>query len=173
MTLKKTTQTIEHFGVGIAVVAFTDDPLRRVKHLQIDDSLENTVSPDPHVRHIGYTLPFQFVGLMVVNIVADVFLIGEDLVNHSAGPIAVNIRLDAACIEVGSDPGFGLSALDELVVNVAHDCDFFGILKPAPAAGVINEDDFKVCRTGFYVLDETLERITPLADRRAFLRKSE
>ncbi len=126
MTLEQAAQALQHVRVGITAVTLADDPLRRVEHLRVHNGLEHAVGPDPHVRRIDHAFLFQLVGFAVVDVVADVFLVGEDLVHHLAGPVAAKVGLDAAGIEIGGDPAFGFSTLDELAIDIADDLDFLG-----------------------------------------------
>ena len=73
-------------------------------------------------------LKFQFEGRAMINVVADVFFVGEDLVNCAARPRPPKIRDNTFRIQLRGDFGF-IFAVEECSVNPADDFDL--LIRPA------------------------------------------
>ncbi len=71
-------------------------------------------------------LPLGDVNINCRPVVADVFLVGQDLVHHPACPVAAKVGLYALPIEIGRDPGHRLSVHDEPPLDFTHDLDLLG-----------------------------------------------
>ena len=71
-------------------------------------------------------LLLELEGGAVPNVVADVFLVDQNLMNRAAGPRATKIGEDASLIEARGDLPLLLAVLDEGPVDPADDVDLFG-----------------------------------------------
>ena len=91
MALEQPRQPIQHFVVRESAVAGGYDRLHFLKLFRLDDGIERPFRPDPHLRAIRHPLLLQFEGAPVVDVVADVFLVGQDLMDGGAGPGPVEI----------------------------------------------------------------------------------
>ena len=97
---------IEEVLVAEAAAAVLNDPLGRLEEVGIDDTVEHAVRTDPRLRRIDDALGFQFEGDAIVEVVADVFFIGQDLVDDAARPGSAEVGLDAFSVQRGGDLAF-------------------------------------------------------------------
>ena len=63
-----------------------DDPPDGFEERRLDDGCERAAGPDPHVGRVRDALLLQLEGDPVVDVVADVFLVGQNLVDGAARP---------------------------------------------------------------------------------------
>ena len=106
-------QMLQHLIVGEAAVPFLDDRLGGLEQVGIDDPFENAFGAHPHVRRIDDALLLQLAGGAIVDVVADVLLVGEKLMHGGAGPGTTEVAEDAALVQRRGNLGLGLAVLDE------------------------------------------------------------
>ena len=63
-----------------------DDPSSLFEDSCVDDRVERPISPDPHLNRIVDAFVFEFERTPVVDICADVFGIGQYLMDGRSGP---------------------------------------------------------------------------------------
>ena len=117
------TQPVDQFLVRVAAGARTDDALRGVEHIGRHDAGERAFAADPHVRRVHHPQLLQLERHPVVDVVADVLLVGQHLVHGGARPVAAEIGLHAHAVESASDFGLDQAVVDEPAVDVVDDAD--------------------------------------------------
>ena len=119
VALEQPRQPFQHLVVRESAVAGGDDRLHLLKLFRLDDGLEGPFRPDPHLRAIRDPLLLQLKGAPVVDVVADVFLVGQDLMDGGAGPGPAEIGQDSALIKFGGDFAFRTAVFQETAVDPA------------------------------------------------------
>jgi hypothetical protein len=117
------TQPVDQLLVGVAAGARTDDALRRVEHVGRHDAGERAFAADPHVRRVHHPQLLQLERHPVVDVVADVLLVGQHLVHGGACPVAAEVGLHPHAVEAASDLGLDQAVVDEPAVDVVDDAD--------------------------------------------------
>jgi|GEM_PF-5600751 len=70
-------ETIKELFVGIVTVPLADDQLRRREGLGFDDWFVGSVAPDPLLRVVEDAGSLQLRASAVIDVIADVFFIGQ------------------------------------------------------------------------------------------------
>jgi hypothetical protein len=96
----------------------------RLKKILLDKRLECRVVPHPHTGWIDHPLHLQLGRRSVIDIVADVLLVGENLVDGAARPRSAEIRADAFRIQSRGDLAFGPPLHDKHAVQATRDLHF-------------------------------------------------
>jgi hypothetical protein len=96
----------------------------RLKKISLDKRLECRVVPHPHTGWIDHPLHLQLGRRSVIDIVADVLLVGENLVDGAARPRSAEIRADAFRIQNRGDLAFGPPLHDKHAVQATRDLHF-------------------------------------------------
>ena len=94
-------------------LAMDSEPAR----LLVDDAFESPFGPYPHFRTVAHALFLELEGDAVPKVVADIFLVDQDLMHRSAGPGAAEVRLDAATVQVVSDVLLRPLLFDEVSID--------------------------------------------------------
>ena len=123
VALEKPGQPIQHLVVRETAVAGGDNRLHLLKLFRLDDGIERPFRTDPHLRAIRDPLLLQLEGAPVVDVVADVFLVGQDLMDGGAGPGPVEIGQDPALIQFCGDFAFRTAVLEEPAIDPANGPD--------------------------------------------------
>ena len=107
-------------------LAILDDALCRFEEIQLDDGLECPVVPYPHLGRIDHPLGPQLEGRAVIDVVADILLIGENLVDRASCPRPAEVRRNAFGIQCLGDLPLGPLLHHEHAIEAAHDLDLLG-----------------------------------------------
>src|SRR3954469_6451753 len=99
--------------------ALPNNDLRGIKQLSFNYRLEYAVGPDPHVGTVVDAFPLELEGSSVPHIVADIFLVDQNLMDGSPRPNPSEVGPDAACIEKVGDFALELPFFDERPVDPA------------------------------------------------------
>ena len=118
-------EPVEQLLVGVTLAPGVDDALRSFIEVWFDNRLEGPVMADPHVGWIEDSLGLQLERDPVVDIVADVFFVGQDLVDRASGPRSTEIGHMPFAVQYPGDFAFGSLLNDEHAVEAPHDLDFF------------------------------------------------
>ncbi len=117
-------QLFEHFLVGELAAAGQDDAVRHEEHVRLHDGRERPLCAHPQFRWVLHVLALEFEGSAVVDVVADVFFVGQHLVHGAVRPRPPEIGERAASVERPSDFRLVFLLVDELLVDPAHGLDF-------------------------------------------------
>ena len=79
-------QPIEHLLVREDAISLLDDTTHNEERLKVNNGLKNRIGSNPHVGGVTDSLLLELEGDTVVDIVADVLFVGEDLLDHAARP---------------------------------------------------------------------------------------
>ena len=71
--------------------------------------VEGAVAADPHLGRVADALLLELEGRAVVDVVADVLLVGQHLVDGAARPGAAQVGDDALGVQVGGDLRFAFA----------------------------------------------------------------
>src|ERR1700722_1204602 len=85
----------------------------------MNERLERALCADPHVGAVADPFSLELEGTAIPDIVADVFLVDEDLVDGPACPRSSEIGTIAAIIENGRDLTLGFSVRHEQPIHPA------------------------------------------------------
>src|SRR3984893_8321391 len=85
----------------------------------MNERLKRALCADPHVGAVADAFPLELGGTAIPDIVADVFLVDEDLVDAPACPRSSEIGTIAAIIENGRDLTLGFSVCHEQSIHPA------------------------------------------------------
>ena len=122
--LEEPFEPVDHLVVGKPAVALADHALGGEEQLRVHDRLEGAVGPDPFFRWVVPVFVLQLVGMPVEDVVADVFLVGENLVDGAVRPGPAEIRQDSRLVEQRGDLAFQPASVDELAVHPPDGLDF-------------------------------------------------
>ena len=89
------------------------------------DRIEGRVFPDPSLRRVANVFFLHFARRAVVNVIANVFFIGENLADGPSRPGPAEIREDALGIQHLSNLRLLLSFFGKLAVHPADRLHFF------------------------------------------------
>jgi hypothetical protein len=112
----------EHFLIGQSNATCLNDSLSRLKDAGIHDGREGAVGPDPHVGRVDDALVLQLEGDAVVNVVPNVFLVGQHLVHCAAGPRTAEIGQPSFVVQDGRNFALRPTFLDEQPGYCAERC---------------------------------------------------
>src|ERR1017187_2059470 len=101
-----------------------DDASSLIEDGCIDDWLERPVSPDPHLDRIVDAFVFELERAPVVDVCADVFGVGQYLVNCRSGPGTLILPGKPLPIESLCDLALRPPLADKQLVDVPDNCDF-------------------------------------------------
>lgn len=90
-----------------------------------DDCFESVIVLDLYIGCVYYLFCFQFEGCLVVDVVVDVFFVGQYLVDGFVCLWLVKIGEDVFIIEGCGDFCFGVVLDDEYLVEMLDNFDFF------------------------------------------------
>ena len=111
-------QLLDQFFIRVPVGAGTDHPLDGVERFGWDDRLEGRLFFDPHLRDVHHSVLLELERNAVVNVVADVLFVGEDLVNRGTGPGAVEVGCEPQAIKTLGNLRFDHPLIDEPLVDL-------------------------------------------------------
>src|ERR1017187_7587963 len=89
-----------------------------------DDGFECAITPDPHLRWVVNASVFQLEGSPVVDVCADVFGVGQYLMNCRRCPWTPILSQDSATVQFGHDLPFNFVLSDEQFVNLTNCFNF-------------------------------------------------
>jgi len=115
----------QHLIVGQLPVAPRQHRPRSPEELRVDDCRKGADRTDPHLRRVGDALVCQLGGSPVEDVVADVFLIGQHLLNRARCPPPPQIRPDLLLVENGSDLRLVFFLVHKHPEHAANGLDFF------------------------------------------------
>jgi hypothetical protein len=121
--LEKAPQLLDQFLVAEAVRTFTQDALRGVEQFRRHDAFERAFLLDPHLRVVHHPCLLELEGAPVVDVVADVLLVGEHLAHRGPCPRPAQIGEDAFGVEPLGDFRLEQAVLDEPAVDLVVDAD--------------------------------------------------
>ena len=94
-------------------IALSYHSLSGEEYWRVHDPLESAICTDPHFGIINNPLLLELERAPVVDIVANVLFVREDLVDGAARPELAKIGFDTLFIELSRDLTFYASAIDE------------------------------------------------------------
>ena len=97
--LQHAAQFFQHLLIGEFLAARQNDFPRLEEQFRLDDAFKNAVGSNPFVRRIVHMLLFQFARGPVIDVVADVFFVGENLMHRRPVPCPPKVRDDALCVQ--------------------------------------------------------------------------
>ena len=103
MGLKQARQPIQLLLVREPAVSRVDDRLHFLKVRRLSDGIECPFRPDPHLRASGDPLAFQREQAPVADIVADVFPVGQDLMEGRVGSGPISVGQDYRSFDSAED----------------------------------------------------------------------
>jgi hypothetical protein len=114
----------QHLIVGQMPVAHRQPCPRSPEEFRVDDCRKGADRTDPHFRRVGDALVGQLGGSPVENVVADIFLIGQHLLNRPRRPPPPQIRPDLLLVENGGDLRLVFALVHEHPEHPADGLDF-------------------------------------------------
>ena len=112
---------LEQLFVSKATVAFMDDRLRLCEEFNIDDGLVRVVAAYPFSRVICDAWFLKLGARSVVDIVADVFLVCEEIVDGAPRPRSSPFCRNTFLVQQCGDLCFGTLLDGEKVIDPVHD----------------------------------------------------
>ncbi|MNL17130.1 hypothetical protein D3C87_1382070 [compost metagenome] len=103
MFFQRLPQHPQHLTVVQMKRPFCDDGLRLREHLNWDDCFERSIPSNPLFRWVAHMLDLQLERRSVVDVMAYVFFVGENLMNGAPRPLNSRIGGQAFTIENRSD----------------------------------------------------------------------
>ena len=123
--LEHVAQLFEHFVIGELAAAGQDDAVRHEEHVRLHDGRERPLRTHPQFRRILDVLALEFEGSAVVDVVADVFFVGQHLVHGAVRPRTRPKSVSVPrLVEQPGDLRLVFLLVDELLVDPAHGLDF-------------------------------------------------
>ncbi|KRH79070.1 hypothetical protein FERRO_01310 [Ferrovum sp. JA12] len=96
-------EVVEQFLVRQPFAALGQHLLGGQKGVQRHDAFECALLADPHLGRVIDVLFLELEGVAVVDVVADVLLIGQHLTHRAVGPRAITIGVDGGVVEALGD----------------------------------------------------------------------
>ena len=121
--LKEVAQELEELSVGVMSITFLNERLRSNEHVGLNDGCESPILPRPLGGRVARTRGLEFGAGTVVEIIADILLVDEELMDGAAGPRPTKISQDCTLVEAVRNLTFGLALFNELAVNILDDPD--------------------------------------------------
>ena len=118
-------ELLKHLLIREFPAPFDDDPLSGEEERRFHNPLERALGSDPVLRRISDVLLLQLEGRAVINIVANILLVGEHLMNCAPTPRAVEIGADSFRVERICNLGFRKPLPHKGVINPPHIGDLF------------------------------------------------
>ena len=115
------TEPFDEFVIGIAACSCSDDPLGGVEHVRRNHSGKRGVPSNPHLRRIHHPELLQLEGDPVVDVVADVLLVGQYLIDGGARPFPIKVSAYLHAIQPPGNLRFRQSLLNEPLVDQIDD----------------------------------------------------
>jgi hypothetical protein len=122
----KVFQPVKHLLVAEPPLALQHDALGLIEQLGIHDGFKGPVRPDPHLGRIFNPFLFQFERGVVVDVVADVFFVGEHLMNRTACPGSLQVGQNPPVVELLGDLELGQPVANKFLVDLSDDSDLVG-----------------------------------------------
>lgn len=119
MRRKHPAKSLQHIVIGELARALLDDDLRRIEEQSVHRSGEGSISPDPFITRILAPSLMQLDRDTVPDVVADLFLVDQNLMDCAARPGASDIIEDAALIQVTRDGVLVAAVLHEAAIDPA------------------------------------------------------
>ena len=104
--------------------------MRHEEQFRLDNRREGFCLANQLLRRIDHPLTLQLEGNAVVDVVADVFFVGEHLMHRAPRPVPTKIGQNAHGIETRGDLALDHPLLHEPAVHLAHNTDL--ILRSRP-----------------------------------------
>ena len=96
----------------------------RVKNAGFHNGLKLGVPTNPFFLRVHNMFEFQFEGRAMINIVANIFFVGEHLMNSGTVPRAPKVSEQSLRIQRLGDFRFAFSLANESLINPQHCFDF-------------------------------------------------
>ena len=109
---------LEQLLFRVAAATFGQDFLRRHEGVDRHNAFEGTLLADPHLRRVVNVLFLELERVAVVDVVADVLLVGQDLAHGAIRPRAITIGVDGDGIEPVGDLTQGQVILKQPTVDL-------------------------------------------------------
>jgi hypothetical protein len=103
VALVKIAQLLDQLLVAVPMCPCAQDALRRVEELRWNDALERAFLLDPHLGAVDHPMLLELEGAPVVDVVADVFLVGQHLAHGGARPVTPEVSANALGVEPFGD----------------------------------------------------------------------
>jgi hypothetical protein len=117
-------ETLEHLFIREPSIALSDHSLCREENLWVDNRLECIIGPNPHFWTVFNPFLLQLEGAAVIDVIADVLLVRQNLMNGSPSPGSAKISRYASLVKLCSNLTLDLSAVDELAIHPPNSLDF-------------------------------------------------
>ena len=140
MLVEQFAQFFQHLFVSKFLAPREDDFPRPPEQFRFDHALKCVVSPNPFIGWIVDVLLFQFARRPVIDVVADVFFVGEDLMHRAPVPFPPEVGFHALRVEAGGNLGFDFPATDEHLEDPLDDFDL--VFRPAHQHDAVSLDAF-------------------------------
>ena len=123
MALVQIAQLLDQLLVAVPMCPCAQDALRRVEELRRHDALERAFLLDPHVGAVNHPVLLEFERPTVVDVVADVFLVGQHLANGRASPIPPKVGTCPLCVQPFGDVQFRQVVGDKPTIDLVDHGD--------------------------------------------------
>src|SRR5581483_2669023 len=121
---QKTAQKLQHLRIIKAPGSLLDDMPRPLEQVTRHDPGERAVAAYPLIRRVPGPPLLQLEGDAVVDVIADVLLVGQHLMHGSPGPEPSEVGEDAIAVQgIGYGPLVGVR-FDKGTVYALHDLQF-------------------------------------------------
>ena len=133
VVVEQAPEALEHLFIREPSIALSDHSLCREENLWVDNRLECVISPNPHFWTVFDPILLQLEGAAIIDVIADVLFVRQNLMNGSPSPGLAKISRHASLVELCSNLALDLSAVDELAIHPPNGLDFLlGTADEAP-----------------------------------------
>ena len=115
--VEQSPEAFDHLYIRVPTVPLPDHSLCCEEYLRINDRFECVIGAYPHFRAVFEPLFLKLERTTVIDVVADVFLVRQNLVNGSPRPGTAKVRRYAVVIKLRCDLALDIASVDELAVQ--------------------------------------------------------
>lgn len=111
-------------AVSVAMRPCPEYPLRGIEDIGWHDGFEGTFLLDPHVGRVHHPQLFELKRNAVVDVVADVFLVGQHFMHCCSCPLTVEVGAHRHAVQSSGDFSFDQSIVNKPAVHLIDDANF-------------------------------------------------